>query len=287
MMTESGFRDAGEVVERIRELAPFAVVVDSYVFTTEHFRQLSEAGRPVVAIDDLEDRPLPVALVVNSRIGVGPGDYASYVARETRLLLGPSYALLRPEFMDEPNRTTPARAQRALLTLGGSDPEGLMPKLMRWVATELEWADLAVVAGPLSDNLKEVRAASAVIGSRAAVLEQPGNMRALMLKADIAVSGGGQTLYELAATATPTVAIRMADNQTRNVKGLEASGVVKWAGDVQDGDLQVKVRTRVRRLAEDPQERAAMAAAGRGLVDGRGAERVAAAVLKLTEQEQP
>jgi spore coat polysaccharide biosynthesis predicted glycosyltransferase SpsG len=157
---------------------------------------------------------------------------------------------------------------------------------MRWVTTELERADLAVVAGPLSDNLDEIRAAAAAIGSSAAVLEQPGNMRALMLKADIAVSGGGQTLYELAATATPTVAVRMAGNQTRNVSGLQASGVLAWAGDVQDGDLESRVRTRVRRLAENPQERAAMAAAGRSLVDGRGAERVAAAVLNLTQQEQ-
>ena len=280
-----GKGDANDVVERIRELTPAVVVADSYAFTSDYFRQLAGAGRPVVAIDDLENQPLPVAMVVNSRAGVGPDDYDRHVTPQTRLLLGPAYALLRPEFADNPGRTIPPQARGVLLTLGGSDNTNLMPRLLRWVAAELGWVDLAVVLGPLFDNRQEIAATAAAIGSRAALHEQPGDVRALMLGADIAVSGGGQTLYELAATATPTVGIQLAENQTGNLSAFESSGVLTWAGDVQYQDLEAAVRTRVRHLAENPQERAAMAAAGRKLVDGRGAERVAAAVMELAGTE--
>jgi UDP-2,4-diacetamido-2,4,6-trideoxy-beta-L-altropyranose hydrolase len=278
---------ADEAVKRIRELTPAAVVADSYAFTTDYFRHLSETGRPVVAIDDLENRSLPVAMVVNARVGVGPDVYARHVTPQTRLLLGPAYALLRPEFADNPGRTTRPRVQRVLLTLGGSDGANLMPRLMRWVAEELDWVDVEVVSGPLFDNRQEIAATATSLGSRAILHEQPDAMRALMLEADIAVSGGGQTLYELAATATPTVGIRLAENQTGNLSELEVAGTLTWAGDVRGQDLEAGVRARVRRLAENPRERAAMATAGRGLVDGRGAERVAAALLQLTAQEQP
>ena len=283
-ITKSGSSDAGEAIRLIKTLAPAAVVADSYTFTTDYLRRLTEAGRPVVAIDDLADRELPVALVVNCTVGMAAGTYRS--TSPARLLLGPTYALLRPEFAEEPSRSFPVHVGTVLLTLGGSDPANLMPRLMRWIAAELEPVQLNVVAGPLSDDLNEIKTEAAAIGPRALVHQQPDDMRGLMLNADLAVSGGGQTLYELAATATPTVAIRLADNQTSNLVGFEAARVLTWAGDAQEGDLEAKVRAHLRRLAKNPQERAAMAAAGRSLVDGRGAGRVAAAVAELAEQER-
>lgn len=282
--TKNVSSDPDEAVRRIRELAPAAVVADSYTFTTDYFRRLSGAGRPVVAIDDLENRSLPVALVVNSRVGVGPGDYVRHVALETRLLLGPAYALLRPEFAQAPNRVVGTRISRVLLTLGGGDPANLMPRLVRWVATELEWANLAIVAGPLFDNRDEIRAEAAAIGRRAAVHEQPGDMRALMLEADIAVSSGGQTLFELAATATPTVAVRLADNQTRSLGDFQRSRTLRWAGDARDSDVEARVRHALR-LAGDTQTRRQMAEAGRKLVDGQGAARVADVIVGIVARD--
>jgi len=44
----------------------------------------------------------------------------------------------------------------------------------------------------------------------------PQDVAPLMLAADMAVCGGGQTTSELAATGTPAIAIRLAENQTLN-----------------------------------------------------------------------
>ena len=45
-----------------------------------------------------------------------------------------------------------------------------------------------------------------------------------MLEADIAVSAGGQTLFELARVGTPTAAVCVADNQINNLRGFTKLG---------------------------------------------------------------
>ena len=103
-----------------------------------------------------------------------------------------------------------------------------------------------------------------------------------MLRADLVLCGGGQTTYELAATGTPAVAIRLAANQTQNLAGLNSAQALVWAGDAQDADLETKAKRALVALAGDPARRAALSQRGRALVDGHGSARVARAILGLT-----
>src|SRR2546428_7754394 len=104
-----------------------------------------------------------------------------------------------------------------------------------------------------------------------------------MLRCDVAVTGGGQTTYELAATGTPAIAIKMADNQTGNVRGLSVRGTLVWVGDADDSDLEGKVTGALKDLANDKCKRDDMSRAGRALVDGLGTERVARAILEACQ----
>jgi spore coat polysaccharide biosynthesis predicted glycosyltransferase SpsG len=70
----------------------------------------------------------------------------------------------------------------------------------------------------------------------------------------------------------------VADNQRHGVAEAARRGVVRslgWHADVTPDQV---VRA-LAALASDPAARAALAAAGRALVDGRGAERVVSAML--------
>lgn len=55
----------------------------------------------------------------------------------------------------------------------------------------------------------------------------------LMQKADIAISAGGFTLYELCACGTPTITYCMADNQMR--KTVDGMGTVCVAEELVHG----------------------------------------------------
>lgn len=269
--------DLSRTIEQCRKRKARAIVTDSYALDTAYLAGLREAKAVVAAVDDLADRELPVDLVINGSMNA---DQLAYRAgKTTRFLLGPQYILLRLEFAEEPKRTIAEQVRRVLVTVGGGDPEQLTPKLVRWAADTLKDASVDVVIGPMFDN--QNLPSADLKPAAAAVYSNPQNIRSIMLGADLALCGGGQTTYELAATGTPAVAIRLADNQTQNLAGLNSAGALVWAGDVHDADLEAKTNRALAALAGDPARRAALSQRGRALVDGQGATRVALAILDL------
>jgi UDP-2,4-diacetamido-2,4,6-trideoxy-beta-L-altropyranose hydrolase len=263
----------------LRKKQPIVIVIDSYGVDPAYLAELCTTNVHVAVIDDLADRELAVDLVINGSAGAEQLSYQG--APRTRYLLGCRYALLRAEFAEEPKRTIAREVQRVLITAGGADPTNLTPKLVRWVAQTLPGVSLDVVVGPLFDkNALDSSDPSLASQAKVGIHCNPKDMRALMLGADLAVTGGGQTAYELAATGTPAIAIRMAANQTHNLKGLGSAPALAWAGDADDADLRAKVVRSLMTLASDAGRRAEMSQRGRALVDGQGARRVAEAVLK-------
>jgi spore coat polysaccharide biosynthesis predicted glycosyltransferase SpsG len=136
---------------------------------------------------------------------------------------------------------------------------------------------LDVVVGPLGDDPEAVRQALADVGGATLHLV-PEAIRPLMLDADLAVTAGGVTLLELAATGTPSVGICLAQNQAANLAGLAEAGALCFAGFVADPRLPEAVEGSLRELAAAPERRRQLGERARELVDGRGAFRVAEAM---------
>src|SRR6266850_2077722 len=276
--------DPDATLEWCGRLGASALVVDSYGFTPDDLAVFVAAGRPVAVFDDTAHRELPVDLVINGGAGARALPYRG--GPRTRYLLGPSYLALRPEFAEAAPRTIHDDVRRALVTIGGADPGRLVAPLVRWAVAGLGAITLDVVAGPLVDDVAAVRAAVGAVAARVVLHESPKHLRDLMLAADLAVTGGGQTVYELAATGTPMaatgtpmVAIGLAANQMPNVDAMRATGALAYAGDVHDAALGPGLVATLAALAADPGRRADMSRRGRALVDGRGAPRVARALL--------
>lgn len=279
MVRKGPVTDPDAVIQVYRERRADAVVVDSYAVGTQYLSALVVADLFVVVIDDLADRELPVGLVVNGSVGAEHLVYRG--ASHTRYLLGPAYVPLRQEFSEPSTREFASDLRRILITVGGADPYGLTEYLVRWTAGVFGGVVQDVVIGPLFGSVKSLQMVAQNVGELVLLHEDPKEMRGLMLEADLALVGGGQTTYELAATGTPAVAIRMADNQTLNLRGLAEAGALLWVGDAGDGDLETKVTGAVTVLAADPVRRREMSRRGRALVDGQGAMRVARVILDV------
>src|SRR6267143_145446 len=188
-------------------------------------------------------------------------------------------------FDDTANRELPVdlvinggAGARALPYRGGPRTRYLLGP--SYLALRPEFAEAAPRA--IHDDVRRaLRAAVGAVAGRVVLHESPKHLRDLMLVADLAVIGGGQTVYELAATGTPMVAIGLAANQTPNVDAMRAAGALAYAGDVNDAALGPGLVATLAALAADPGRRADMSRRGRALVDGRGAPRVARALLDL------
>ncbi len=277
-------RDKHDLIRTLEYLERWgarALVVDSYAIEDGRLGQLK--GPFVVVIDDLGGRPLPVDLIVNGSANAAELTYCT--RPETQLLLGPEYVLLREEFSREPQRTVRGRVERVLISVGGTDRFQLTSRMVAWTHEALGQVVTDVVVGPFfsQDAVQELEQLAENSQGIVVLHRDPPYMRELMLACDLAVAGGGQTAYELAATGTPAVAIRLADNQTGNLKGLSGSGALTWVGDASDRDLHGKAVVALVELSVDPKHRREMGRTGRRLVDGRGAKRVAQAIMEACQ----
>jgi UDP-2,4-diacetamido-2,4,6-trideoxy-beta-L-altropyranose hydrolase len=268
-------REAAAATVAVRAIRANVAVVDAYTATADFFDSLRRVVDRLVAIDDMADRSLPVDVVVNG--GVDAEGLAYHVARNTRLLLGSRYALIGPEFGVVPERLPGRIVQRILVTLGGSAQFAATGAAVAAAQAVARDAMVDVVLGPYGHAAEGFAGLSEA--DRVTLHHHVRDVRSLMLKADLAVANAGMTLYELSASATPSVVVMTASNQSRNVQGFERHGAALVAGSTRNPRLSEDLQAHIGRLAADGQLRAALGSAARQLVDGLGAQRVARALL--------
>jgi UDP-2,4-diacetamido-2,4,6-trideoxy-beta-L-altropyranose hydrolase len=99
-----------------------------------------------------------------------------------------------------------------------------------------------------------------------------------MASADLAIGAGGTTSWERACLGLPAIVTAVADNQRDTVLSLVDAGaaISIEAGDQYQSRLQQAIAT----LASSREQLAAMSAAAAGLVDGKGADRIAAILMR-------
>ena len=243
------------------------LVIDSYLVGQACFSQMRARAGWLVVVDDLADRYLDADIVVNQNLGadllpvrLGPG---------TRLLAGPAYALLRPEFSAlrqgalDTVAGLPDVPGRILVMMGGTDPTGSAAVVARaclaafpqaWVDVVLPGAEQTRTAGRLTE------------------LPRLQDVAPRMLAADLVVTATGSTVWELSCLARPVAALEMASNQSDVYRRLVAGRLVLGLGrrPINEADLEKALRS----LASAPGELRRLATAAAALVDGRGADRV-------------
>ncbi len=207
------------------------VVVDSYHASSSLCKSIANHSKTVLFIDDNNRIAYSRGLVLNSNIHA---DEIPYPNRDTvTYLLGPHYLLLRKEFWEKERKPLNYSVSNILITAGGSDPTGITPTLLPLVSTVYPHAKKHVIIGSGCTHTDTIKAAA---DTNTHLYYSPyGELLAsLMHSADLALSAGGQTLYELLALGIPTIALTVASNQVPHVKKLMAHNYLLFAGKGQN-----------------------------------------------------
>lgn len=267
--------DVALTVEIARRSGTEWVVLDGYHFDSRYLDGLKGRGMRVLLIDDLGRSGCERAdLVLNQNIDAAVERYPG--VRPDRLLMGPRYALLRREFTAFRlwERHHPQVARRVLVTLGGSDPENLSALVAQWLdGVRIRELEVVVVAGPMNENSNNLEQVARGVSYALRIDRDVRCMAEKMAWADIAVSAGGTTCWELAFMGLPNLIIVLAENQEANAAGLAAHGVSVNLGwhNVLNSRYLADV---VEEVALNRHRRQEMSVRGRSLVDGCGAVRV-------------
>lgn len=269
--------DAGATLAACTERS--VVLVDHYGLGPAWWAVVRDAV-PLAAIDDVGRPGLGAGcdLVLNQNVAAPRDEYAG----GAELLLGCRYALLRPSYvarLAELDREHPAVARTLLVTLGGADPADVTSRVVQALVELPPPTRLLVVQGPAFVHTESLAAAVSA-HPRAELVVAPADLVDCMVAADLAVTAGGSTSYELAALGLPALTVQIADNQAGICRGMEEAGASEFLGVAEELDA-ARVLERVTSLAADRDRRRAMSVAGRQLVDGQGALRVAARLLEL------
>jgi UDP-2,4-diacetamido-2,4,6-trideoxy-beta-L-altropyranose hydrolase len=258
------------------------LVVDHYGLDATFETAARGKASIVVVIDDLADRPHDCDLLVDPNPERVAEDYAGLTGGTTRFLLGPQYALLRPEFAERrPARARPPRrqAERLLITLGGADQHNISHRVLE-ALPRLEGAPLktVLVVGPANPHRETLAAQASWPGLE--IVVDPPDLAGLMIEADLAITGGSTSFWELACLGVPALIVVIADNQRAIARAAENAGATLVLGEHDHLDPR-KLAAAITALSADPKRRHRMSEAGRNLVDGRGAVRVADAVASI------
>jgi UDP-2,4-diacetamido-2,4,6-trideoxy-beta-L-altropyranose hydrolase len=270
--------DAAETVALAQRVDAQWVVVDGYHFSSAYQTAIKEASLRLLFIDDYGHADHYAAdLVLNQNIYANESFY-THRESYTRLLLGTDYALLRREFWPKRGwqRQIAPIACRLLVTLGGADPDNVTLQVVQALEqTKIDGLEVIVVVD--GNSQYETRLQSAVQNSGVAIrlLANVKNIPELMAWADVAVSAGGSTCWELAFMGLPALTLTLADNQNLNARHLDRYGStihLGWHHEVSP----LAIAGEITRLHLNVQKRAEMSWRGTELVDGLGSSRVAA-----------
>lgn len=293
--------DAMPAAEDAAHTAAFAAQYKASLVLVDHYKLNATWEREmpcsVMVIDDLADRPHACAVLLDQNLGRDLADYAGLVAPECVCLIGPRYALLRPEFQAVRAQSLQARAQKTpldgsgrahvLITMGGTDA----PNATGWVLEALhqmpeicETVRISVVLGPTAPHQQAVRSALETLDCPSTLLIGTDRMASLMAEADLAIGAAGSTSWERCTVGLATITVVIAENQRPIAHALSAAGA---ATDVALHDTAGLSQT-LTDLLRTPAVRHRMSAAAAQICDGAGAARVGETLRALeTAPEVP
>lgn len=253
------------------------LLIDSYMVTEEYLSALSSQTK-VAYIDDLNAFHYPVDILIC---------YANYWRKfgyeerydNTKLLLGSQYTPLRKVFCDCSSKTISSNTENLLLMSGGTDNFHILEGLLQ-VIEKNKYRNIDVICGryntdyeKLCRQYEEYRN----IHFHKAV----NNIESYMKKADIAISAGGTTLYELCACGTPTISYSFADNQLDNVEQFQKDELIDYAGDVRKTNIFENVKKLLNHYTQNYDLRKGRSRKMQQLIDGNGASRIVGELIKI------
>jgi len=249
------------------------IIIDSFLIDGSILNELQNRYKNFAIIDDFPRRKYLHGLIIDWTINC---EYR-YSHSSVKYLAGISYAALRSDFWNLKNRIISNEVFTILITFGGFDIKNLTLKVLKIIVEKFKKIKSIVIVGNKNININEIH--QMANDNISLVSDCSGiEMRDYMLSSDLAITTGGQTLYELARTGTPTIAIGTVENSMEDILGWQKVNFIDYVGNWDDPDLEINLINMINKNLS-PEIRERKSKIGQGLIDGKGCFRIVNALL--------
>jgi UDP-2,4-diacetamido-2,4,6-trideoxy-beta-L-altropyranose hydrolase len=262
------------------------LVVDHYGLDAAWERSMRPRCHRILVIDDLANRAHDCDILLDQNVlDARSTRYQPWVPSQCQPLLGPRFALLRPEFrqvranlIGPPSHANAKHAgapTRVLIFFGGSDPTQECFKALEALHQLSSKTALQVdlVAGASNPKFTALQQRCQDF-PQVRLHQQVSAMAELMAQADITLGAGGTTTWERLCLGLPGIIIAVAENQVEISRNLAQQDYHIYLGE--SGSVSAEAMGQaLQNLMANSAQRQALSAKGMALVDGLGAQRVA------------
>jgi spore coat polysaccharide biosynthesis predicted glycosyltransferase SpsG len=266
-------RTAAPMPVSLESLPPTDIVIcDSYSIRAEQMRRIRDRCAALLVFDDMGDHPIEADLVLNHNLYGAAIDYAALT--DAMVLTGPDCTLVDPSVLAARARRQSGAGDGIVISFGGTDDGTRAVELaMRLPAGSGGLCHIVVAPGITPS---ERAAAFAAQRSGQAMLHRGADLPVLLAEARLYLGGAGMTALEAAIVGLDMVLFVLVENQRLNAEAFARLGHAVLQGfDAERGAKQASA------FLDRPFRQHASP------VDGKGADRVVAAIEHLLETGWP
>jgi UDP-2,4-diacetamido-2,4,6-trideoxy-beta-L-altropyranose hydrolase len=269
--------DDVQLTRNILSEAPSTIdwlIIDHYGIDEEWEKKLRPYVGKIMVIDDLANRPHDCDVLLDQNMHSDmEARYETLVSPTCRKFLGPQYALLRQEFINERKklRKRDGILRRILIFFGGTDPTNETMKTLKAIESlNRNEIRVDVIVG-LSNPHKEQVQKKCLSLSHVNYYCQVNNMASFIREADLAIGASGSSTWERCCLGLPALSVCIADNQELIARESEKKGIGIYLGNSNEVDSD-KIKREIEKLINSPDILLHMQKKCLSVVNGHGAE---------------
>jgi len=264
--------DASQTKYAIGDLDVNWLIVDHYALDSRWETELKFHYKKLMVIDDLADRPHACDLLLDQNYYVDMDvRYEKLAPQHCKSLLGPKYALLRPEFKEIRSnlKIHNRKLERLFVFFGGNDPSNETSKALHAIKLlDFDNISIDVVVGRMNPHYEEISSLCRKMPD-AKIHRQVSNIAELMRNADLAIGAAGSTTWERCCIGLPSLVWCIAENQLAIAKSADEIGVCINLGKASNVSVQIASNA-LGELIKNKKKRQKMTKNSLGIVDGEG-----------------
>jgi len=265
--------EADALAKLIHEKSIDALILDCREgLTLVELKRLKRDVRLIAVIDDSSRRRL--AADVAYFPPVPQAEALDWTGASTKVRIGWEWTLLGLAAASQTRPRLASPRPTLLVTMGGSDPNGLTLRAARALSTLEPVFRTRFVIGPGMENRERIARAIVAMRPTYETIEGADDLATEYANADLALAAFGVSAYELAAYGVPSIYLGLTADHAESAAAFDHAGIgvsLGVADDVSDEDIARAVR----QLLSNAHRRREMHAAGLMTMDGLGAERIA------------